>query len=221
MRIVTALAIILFAITGTAAIAAGVTVVVDGRPLYLNPGPIERAGRVFVPLRGIFERLGASVVYENREINSTKGDTSVSLRIGSREATVNGQPQIVDVAPFIVGATTYVPLRFIAQSLGATVDYNGAARRVRNQSAAVESAGRSAAESIRLAEHGQGAIDHHAARVARGVRRGIRRREAWGRGLRLRRMISRQRCARACGQRDDERGGENCPDTAHRSGPIR
>jgi hypothetical protein len=110
--------------------AAGVTVVVDGRPLYLKPGPIERAGRVFVPLRGIFERLGASVVYQNRQINSTKGSTSVSLRIGSREATVNGQPQIVDVAPFIVGATTYVPLRFIAQSLGAVVNYNGATRLV-------------------------------------------------------------------------------------------
>jgi hypothetical protein len=129
-RILCALAIIFFAPTATPALAAGVTVYVDGSPLYLNPGPIERAGRVFVPLRGIFERLGASVVYENREINSTKGDISVSLRIGSREATVNGQQQVVDVAPFIVGATTYVPLRFIAQSLGAVVDYNGAMRRV-------------------------------------------------------------------------------------------
>jgi hypothetical protein len=110
--------------------AAVVAVVVDGRPLILRPGPIERVGRVFVPLRGIFERLGASVVYQNRQINSTKGSTSVSLRIGSREATVNGKPQIVDVAPFIVGATTYVPLRFIAQSLGAGVNYNGAARLV-------------------------------------------------------------------------------------------
>ncbi|HEY3676213.1 MAG TPA: stalk domain-containing protein [Candidatus Tumulicola sp.] len=118
------------AAVGIPAVAAGVSVYVDGQPLYLSPGPIERAGRVFVPLRGIFERLGASVVYENREINSTKGDISVSLRIGSREATVNGQPQMVDVAPFIVGATTYVPLRFIAQSLGAVVDYNGAMRRV-------------------------------------------------------------------------------------------
>ena len=125
-----AFGIIASATLGVRTVAAGVTVVVDGRPLYLKPGPIERAGRVFVPLRGIFERLGASVVYQNRQINSTKGSTSVSLRIGSRQATVNGQPQIVDVAPFIVGATTYVPLRFIAQSLGAVVNYNGATRLV-------------------------------------------------------------------------------------------
>ncbi len=130
VRIACASGIVASATLGVRTVAAGVSVVVDGRPLYLTPGPIERAGRVFVPLRGIFERLGASVVYQNRQINSTKGSTSVSLRIGSREATVNGQPQIVDVAPFIVGATTYVPLRFIAQSLGAVVNYNGTTRLV-------------------------------------------------------------------------------------------
>ncbi len=124
------MAVVAFAMPAARVVAAGVSVVVDGRPLSLRPGPIERAGRVFVPLRGIFERLGAGVVYENREINSTRGETSVSLRIGSKQATVNGQPQILDVAPFIVGATTYVPLRFIAQSLGAVVDYNGTSRRV-------------------------------------------------------------------------------------------
>ncbi len=107
-----------------AASAQGVTVNVNGQPLTLNPGPIERAGRVFVPLRGIFERLGAAVVYASGTINATKGSTTVSLQIGSTQATVSGQSQTLDVAPFIVGATTYVPLRFIAQSLGAQVGYN-------------------------------------------------------------------------------------------------
>jgi Copper amine oxidase N-terminal domain/Bacterial Ig domain len=100
------------------------TVTVGGQPLNLSPGPIERAGRIFVPLRGIFERLGATVVYQTGTINATKGATTVSLHIGSTQATVNGQPQILDVAPFIVGATTYVPLRFVSQSLGASVDWN-------------------------------------------------------------------------------------------------
>ncbi len=125
LRFVSALVLVAFVFTGSPAVAAGVNVTVDGQPLYLNPGPIERAGRVFVPLRSIFERLGASVVYQNGQINSTKGSTSVSLNIGSQQATVNGQAQVLDVAPFIVGATTYVPLRFVAQSLGAVVDYNG------------------------------------------------------------------------------------------------
>ena len=107
------------------AVAQSVTVTINGQPLYLSPGPIERAGRVFVPLRGIFERLRATVVYASGTINATKGGTTISLQIGSTQATVNGQPQTLDVAPFIVGATTYVPLRFIAQSLGAQVGYDG------------------------------------------------------------------------------------------------
>lgn len=126
----TLVALTLGAVTFATAFAQQVTVSVNGQPLYLNPGPIERAGRVFVPLRGIFERLGAGVVYSAGTINATRGSTTVSLRIGSTQATVNGQPQILDVAPFIVGASTYVPLRFIAQSLGAHVDWNAATRGV-------------------------------------------------------------------------------------------
>ena len=124
------------------ALAQQVTVTVNGQPLSLNPGPIERAGRVFVPLRGIFERLGAGVVYSAGTINATKGSTTVSLHIGSTQATVNGQMQYLDVAPFIVGATTYVPLRFIAQSLGANVGYDNSTRVVAIESArAVAAAG--------------------------------------------------------------------------------
>jgi len=115
------------AIASFPAAAPAQTVTVNGQPLYLTPGPIVRAGRVLVPLRGIFERLGASVVYSAGTINATKGGTTVSLRIGSTQAEVSGEPTVIDVAPFIVGATTYVPLRFIAQSLGAGVGYDGSA----------------------------------------------------------------------------------------------
>ena len=110
------------------AAAQSVTVIVGGQPLYLNPGPIERAGRVFVPLRSIFERLGASVVYQSGTINATRHGQAISLQIGSTQATVNGQMQYLDVAPFIIGATTYVPLRFVAQSFGSNVGYDASTR---------------------------------------------------------------------------------------------
>jgi hypothetical protein len=103
-----------------------VTVTVNGSTINLSPPPTERSGRIFVPLRGVFENLGATVVYENGRINATgRGGRSVSLQIGSQQATVDGQGQMIDVAPFIIGASTYVPLRFISQALGANVNYDG------------------------------------------------------------------------------------------------
>lgn len=106
------------------AAAQPVTVVVNGQPMNFAQPPVERAGRVFVPLRGIFEQLGASVVYSNGQINATAHGRAVSLNIGSTEATVAGQPATLDVAPFILGSTTFVPLRFISQALGASVNWN-------------------------------------------------------------------------------------------------
>jgi hypothetical protein len=100
------------------------TVTIDGQVTNFSPPPIERAGRVFVPLRGVFERLGASVVYQAGVINATGNGRDISLTIGSTQATVNGNPQVLDVAPFIVGASTYVPLRFVSQALGAAVNYD-------------------------------------------------------------------------------------------------
>jgi hypothetical protein len=110
-------------VTAAPALAVGVTV--NGQAVTLNPPPIERAGRVFVPLRGVFGQLGASVVYANGVINATGNGSTISLKIGSTDATVNGVSRPLDVAPFIVGASTYVPLRFVSQALGAGVNFDG------------------------------------------------------------------------------------------------
>ena len=109
----------------TAAPAFAVSVTVNGQAVTLNPPPIERAGRVFVPLRGVFGQLGASVVYQGGVINATGNGNTISLKIGSTDATVNGSPRPLDVAPFIIGASTYVPLRFVSQALGAGVNFDG------------------------------------------------------------------------------------------------
>jgi hypothetical protein len=104
--------------------AQAVRIFVNGTEMHFDQPPIERDNRVFVPLRGVFERLGATVVYENGQINATTSTRSVHLTIGSTNALVNGNTVVIDVAPFIVVGRTLVPLRFISQSLGATVDYN-------------------------------------------------------------------------------------------------
>ena len=112
-------------LAGVSAVAqAAVQVTINGNPVDVNPAPILQAGRVFVPLRSVFENLGASVDYQSGQINATANGTDISLTIGSTQATVNGSPVTVDVAPFIVGDYTYVPLRFISQALGASVSWD-------------------------------------------------------------------------------------------------
>src|SRR3990170_4416193 len=111
--------------------AAG-RVFVNGEEVVFDQQPIVIGSRVLVPLRGIFEKMGATVVWipDTRTVRAQRGTTSVELRIGSTAALVNGATVTLDVPAQIVGGRTLVPLRFISESLGAQVDYNAGTRTV-------------------------------------------------------------------------------------------
>jgi methionine-rich copper-binding protein CopC len=108
----------------TPALAQNVTVTVNGQAMSFDQPPVMRNNRVFVPMRAIFERLGSTVVYSNGNINAQGNGRSVHLTIGSTDASVNGNHFTMDVAPFTVAGRTEVPLRFVAQALGANVNWN-------------------------------------------------------------------------------------------------
>jgi len=107
-------------------------VVVNGRLLYMDVQPIVVDGRTLVPLRAIFESLGATLEWdsETSRILGVKGDIRVDLFVGSRTAVVNGRTVMLDLAPTIVSGRTMVPVRFIAESLGAKVLWDEATRTV-------------------------------------------------------------------------------------------
>lgn len=114
--------------------AAGpeVQTTLDGRPLNFDQPAIMQDGRVMVPLRGIFESLGADVLFDSatRTIKATKGDRVVELALGSREAMINGQMSYLDVPASSIGGRTLVPLRFVSEALGAEVRWSPATRTV-------------------------------------------------------------------------------------------
>ena len=87
-------------------------------------------GRFLVPMRGIFEALGAEVSWDGdtRTVTGAKGDISVKLTIDSIEALVNNEVIELDVPATIIEGRTYVPTRFVSESLGADVSWDGEKR---------------------------------------------------------------------------------------------
>lgn len=108
------------------------TVVVDGQILELDANPLLREGRVLVPLRPIFEALGAVITWDEqaRRVNALRGERLISLVMGEETAQVGGVSVPLDVPPQIIQARTMVPLRFVAESMGAEVNWDSYARRV-------------------------------------------------------------------------------------------
>lgn len=107
--------------------SASIAVVLNGAPLQfdVNPARDKATGRVLVPMRRIFEALGATVGWNGdlQQVTATAGSITVQLTIGSKQAVVGGQAVDLDVAPVIVDGRTLVPLRFVAETLGALVGY--------------------------------------------------------------------------------------------------
>lgn len=104
----------------------------DGQPLATAVQPIIRNGTTLVPMRDIFEALGATVVWDGRtqEINAQKETTRIWLQIGNRNARVGDGQQWLSQAPILYEQSTLVPLRFVSESLGANVDWDGTQRLV-------------------------------------------------------------------------------------------
>ena len=82
--------------------------------------------RTLVPLRATFEALGAYVDWneDTQTVIATRGSTVINLTIGQDYALINGQRTTLDVPGMTLGGRTLVPLRFVGEALGATVDWD-------------------------------------------------------------------------------------------------
>lgn len=108
-------------------------VMVNGNPVnFTGQPPVEQSGRVLVPLRGVLEKLGAYVQYDasSKTVTALQNDRKITLPIGSRQATIDGRSVSLDVPATVINGSTMVPLRFVAESLGANVNYDSASNTV-------------------------------------------------------------------------------------------
>ena len=102
------------------AAAAEVIVTLDGAQVEFDVPPQIIDGRTMVPLRAIFEALGADVDWdpETHTVTATRDETIVIMQIGNNVITVSGNEITLDVPPMIVDGRTLVPVRAVAESFG-------------------------------------------------------------------------------------------------------
>lgn len=100
--------------------------------LTFDQPPVIVNDRTLVPLRAIFEALGAVVDWEptTRTVTARRGDINISLVVDTNIIKKNGADIEIDVPAQIVGDRTMVPVRAISESLGASVDWDPATRTV-------------------------------------------------------------------------------------------
>lgn len=127
LSVVVALVLMLSMLPGIGAAAQqDVKVVLFGQMLQFDVPPQLINGRTMVPLRVIFESIGATVGWDDttQTVTSTKDATTVSLTIGVPSITVNGNVIALDTAPCVIDGRTLVPARAVSEAFGLKVDWD-------------------------------------------------------------------------------------------------
>ena len=102
------------------------TMTVDGKNMIMDVAPFAVSGRTLVPVRFVAEALGKDVDWDNvtkTVIIKDKDGKELNLWMNRYEMSINGIMKEIDVAPIAVDGRTFVPIRFVAEELGAEVDW--------------------------------------------------------------------------------------------------
>ncbi|MBQ8758138.1 MAG: hypothetical protein IJZ20_00420, partial [Clostridia bacterium] len=104
-----------------------VVIKINGQYLNSEYAPVILNNTTIVPLRDVMETLGFKVewIEATESIAITNGEKKIELQIGSHEMAVDGKTINLSVAPMLIGGNvTYVPLRAVSESLGASVGWD-------------------------------------------------------------------------------------------------
>lgn len=109
-----------------------IRVTLNGKEIKFDQEPILKGGSTLVPMRAIFEVMGADVKWNNstRTVTGTNGDTVVKMTIDNPVMTVNGTSIKLNVAPTVLNGRTLVPTRAVAEAFNADVKWDSATQTV-------------------------------------------------------------------------------------------
>lgn len=119
--------------------ADSITVFVNGTELVSDTGPQIVSDRTMLPMRAVFEALGADVTWmeSDRLIFATSGDTMIVMQIDSDKMSVQRASEdgieviTLDSPPYIYNDRTMVSVRAAAEALGAEVEWDAETMTVR------------------------------------------------------------------------------------------
>ncbi len=111
----------------TVVFANGISVTLNGIPINFDVEPQMINDRTMVPLRAIFEALGATVEWDNdtQTVSAYRDNTVVVATIGSKIMYLNDEEIMMDIAPVVINDRTLVPARFVAEAFDCDVDWEG------------------------------------------------------------------------------------------------
>ncbi len=102
---------------------APIKVFVNEQFVAFQNKPVQEQGRALVPIRETFSALQTRVQWDEQNKTVSVKETSrfIRIQVDSTEAIINETTVTLDVPPKMIDNTVYVPLRFVSESLGATV----------------------------------------------------------------------------------------------------
>ncbi|WNS46471.1 copper amine oxidase N-terminal domain-containing protein [Paenibacillus sp. MMS20-IR301] len=120
--------------------ATPIKVIIDGTALSMDQPPVMVNGRTMVPLRAIFEAFNARILWDQKTqtVTATKDSTTIVLKIGSKNASINNKSVTLDVPGLNLKGRTMVPTRFVSEALGREVGWNQTTKVVTITSPAVD-----------------------------------------------------------------------------------
>ncbi|MWV42825.1 copper amine oxidase [Paenibacillus sp. HJL G12] len=114
-----------------------ISIFLNGENVGLTSGVITKNNQNFVPLRSVFEKLGAEITFDEKNKVATvtrkgKDQPSLTIRVNVKtgDTTLDNVPVKLENKPFNLNGTVYLPLRFISEKLGATVEWIAADERI-------------------------------------------------------------------------------------------
>lgn len=107
--------------------AASVYILCNNQRIMSDQPAVIQDGRTLVPMRAIFEALGAEVNWDEdtQTVEGKKDGKSVSLKISENTMNVDGESKKLDVPAQIIGGRTVVPVRAISEAFDCSVKWNG------------------------------------------------------------------------------------------------